>query len=91
MSRAVDLGCHAPWQSFAQGRRLGARLTQYSGMKNTFYSRASNKSVEIEAIEGVSSDIDAAISLALDNCLTETDLEIGTKYEVCQVVFIDYS
>ena len=86
MSRAVDLGCHAPWQSFGQGRRIGARLTQLSSLKNRLCTRASNKSVEIEAIGGISSEIDAAISLALDNCLTETDLGIGTKYEVRQVV-----
>jgi len=91
MSRAVDLGCHAPCQSFGQGRRIGVRLTQGSSLKNRHYSRASGKSVEIEAIEGVSSEIDAAISLALDNCLIETDLGIGTKYEVRQVVIIDYT
>lgn len=90
MSRAVDLGCHGPWQSFGQERRIAGRLTQRSSLKNIVCTRASNKSIEIEAIEGLSSETDAAISLALENCLTETDLGIGTRYEVCQVAIIDY-
>ena len=83
MSTAVASGCHAPWQSLSQGRRIGARPPQYYSAENTVCNSSPKKAVEIESIEGVSAETDAAISLAMGNCLTETDLGIGTKYEVC--------
>jgi hypothetical protein len=45
-------------------------------------ARASQSAPGIEAVSGVRPEVDAAISAALGNCLTQTDLGVGNKYTV---------
>jgi len=39
-------------------------------------------SFEIEAVDGIRPEVDAAISAALNSCITETNLGVGKQYIV---------
>jgi hypothetical protein len=43
---------------------------------------AATDDAQIESVEGIRSEVDAAIRSAIGACLTETDLGLGTRYVV---------
>lgn len=76
----VTTSYHASSHSLSKTRNRVSRPYKHSSTIITHASIAGN--AEIETIGGIRPEIDEAIKAALNNCLTETNLDIGKKYTV---------